>query len=173
MEPKRKRAKKQQRKIPIKKRQSQKRSKIVAPISVKKPFKIEDHHIPHLSRVHDLEEFYFVFDILNQDQSKLLLQHYKQSMHSHKDQEILKNILQKNKDLVQIKESLKKEILIRLTNECKEIAKKIEKDKKQGKDTLVDEFKLQQLPLKIKLFQTTGDKDDYYQVRRILSSITK
>lgn len=59
----------------------------------------------------------------------------------------------------------------KLNEDYKSLQQKIEKEKKRGVDTLIDELKLEQVPFKIKMFSLSGTKDDYYVVKRLLALI--
>jgi hypothetical protein len=70
-------------------------------------------------------------------------------------------------------EELKKEIVVQLTEEYNEIYQKVSTYIRQGNDLFIEELKLMKIPLKTKIFGVTGDKKDFYCVKKIIDTIKK
>lgn len=119
----------------------------------------------HLSDADDL--FYFV-SILDKNTIEQFLAHYNGG--AKKNAEI-DDILKKSKTAEELIDKLKKKITSKLTDEYQSICDEIGKRRKKGIDTYIEELRLISVPPKIKMFESTMDKKDFYKVKKILDDI--
>ncbi|PIN89821.1 hypothetical protein COU60_02745 [Candidatus Pacearchaeota archaeon CG10_big_fil_rev_8_21_14_0_10_34_76] len=124
--------------------------------------------VHHLS---DSEELLYLISILDKREIDTFLGHYSKSKIKTKNKK-LNQMLKKANNSEKLLKSLKKHIISSINERYSSIIKELKKKKKEKKETSIEQLKLIVIPSKIKLFESTFDKKDFYKIKRTLDEIS-
>lgn len=127
--------------------------------------KTTDDIVHHLS---DSEELLYLISILDKREIDTFLGHYSKSKIKTKNKK-LNQMLKKANNSEKLLKSLKKHIISSINERYSSIKKELKKEKKE---TSIEQLKLIVIPSKIKLFESTFDKKDFYKIKRTLDEIS-
>lgn len=130
-----------------------------------------DEKIKALLDFDHIEELFYTLSILKDKEVKLFLEHYKnKEIPPTKDNKI--DLIIRNSDNHhELRDNVRDEIATSVDEEIQDIKSRMSTLAKKGKDTYVEMMKLLQAPLKLKIFKATGNKDDFYKAKKIISGV--
>ncbi len=132
-----------------------------------KKIKVTERKIKSLLDVEHLEELLHIMHILKNEDIEIFIKHYKEAKIKSRDEKIdriIKNC-KNNDDLL---DSLKKELIEKLHNEYENLRKDISDKRKIGYDVYIEDVNSMSIPLKIRMFEATSERKDYYKVKKLI-----
>ncbi len=133
-------------------------------------FRITESRIKKLLDFEHLEELFHVLNMLNDKQVESFIKHYKASKDKTKDKKIDK-IIKESSSRKELIEKIKDELVAMLNSEYALLKEEISSKRKSGKDVYIEDLKLMSVPGKIKMFNATSDKKDFYSAKKILHEV--
>ncbi len=128
--------------------------------------------LDELITMNNLEEEYILIENISEEQTKQFLTHFKEKKKEEIESKIGRIIgAVRNREEMLIE--IKKEMIGHFKERHRDIATKISFARKRGKDVEIDWIRLMSIPLKIKMFDATKNKADFFRVKNILDSIEK
>jgi hypothetical protein len=126
-----------------------------------------DSSIEMASGFTDIEELFHFLKSLPHGKINEFLSHYKES-HKHVDKKDrrLHKILKKAKDVDSLILMVRKSIVKSFKKDLKKANKLLRKD--SSSDAYIKKLKLSTLPAKIKLFEATFHRNDFYRIKKVL-----
>ncbi len=158
------------------KKSEKKKSERKAEVAVKNRYKdstklkFTEKKIKSLLDVEHLEELLHIMHILKNEDIEIFIKHYKKSKIKSRDEKIDK-IIKNCKNSHDLLDSLKKELIEELYNEYENLRKEISDKRKIGCDVYIEDVNSMSIPLKIKMFDATSERKDYYKVRKLIKDI--
>ena len=149
----------------------QKKEKAIK-IKKKEKKRITETKIKKLLNIEHLGELFYLLHLLNAEDIGKFIMHYKESKVISKDERV-DRIIRNSKDSKDLFELLKKELIEELNEEYAEIRGDISVERKKGKDVYIEDIASMSIPLKIRMFNATSEKRDYYKVKKLLHRINK
>jgi len=137
----------------------------------RKKLRMTEAKIKKMLDVAHLEELFHILNLLNDKQISLFIQHYKNSEIEKTSDQKLDLLIKNSENYNDLLEALKKELVAKLSDELIDVKATISDVLKGGVDAYVETVKAMSIPLKIRIFEATGSKDDYYKVKKILHSL--
>jgi len=136
-----------------------------------KKLRITESKIKQLLDVSHLEELFHILELLNEKQIEKFLNHYKeQKLSNSKDQKI-DLILKKSSTRVEILDKLKKQLTDSVKSEYEDARREISFLRKKGLDVYVEDLKSMKIPLKMRMFNATSSKKDFYAIKKVLEEV--
>jgi hypothetical protein len=120
-----------------------------------------------------IEELFLMLSLLNATAVKKFIVHYKDARKRLKRDKRIDKIILHSKTSEELLTELKNEIVLLLKKEHEDLHQNTSTLIKQGNDMLIAELRLMSMPPKIRLFEATGDKKDFYAVKKIINEIQK
>lgn len=131
--------------------------------------KINETRLKQLIKIEDIEEFYYFISIIDEEQTNKFIAHYKKNKekNANKISKIVHNAISK-KELVT---TLQQEIIAHLRERYENLTSKITEERKKGKDVSYEWIKSMSIPLKIKMYEATLTKKDFYKIKKLLDDL--
>ena len=120
-----------------------------------------------------IEELFLMLNLLNEVELTKFIAHYKEARHSLKIDKKIDKIILHAQTSQELLNELKNEIVILLRKEHEDIHQEISTLRKRGRDMFIEDLKLMKISPKIRLFEVTGSKSDFYAVKKIIDSLQK
>ncbi|MBU0907074.1 MAG: hypothetical protein KKD18_06580 [Nanoarchaeota archaeon] len=139
----------------------------------KEPYKPSstDEKIEALLDFAHIEELFHTLNILKDKEIRTFLEHYKKSEISPTKDKRIDLLIRNSENQHKLRDNVRDEIVRSVENEIQDLKSRMSALTKKGKDTYVEMVKLLTAPLKIKIFKATGNKDDFYKIKKIISAI--
>jgi hypothetical protein len=132
---------------------------------------LTDSKIKKLLDFKHLEELFYLLQTLDEKQVESFLKHYKDSDIKHTEDQKLERVMKSSETTHQLIENVKTEIAKSLTDEYDKIRENISSLRKKGSDLYIEDIKSLSTPGKIKMFKSTGSKDDFHKVKKSLHDL--
>jgi len=144
---------------------------LVLSLEEKSKLKITESKIKQLLDLSHLEELFHILELLNDKQIEKFIEHYNgQKVSNSKDPKI-DLILKKSSTKIEILDKLKKQLTDSVQGEYADARREISFLRKKGIDVYVEDLKSMKVPLKIRMFNATSSKKDYYAIKKILEEV--
>lgn len=125
-----------------------------------------------LAKLGNIEEFYFLIGILNPKEIEKFILHYKKKHHEIDEKhKVIDAILLRSKNMKELMESTREALAKSLEMEYENIKMKISGLRKKGVEMNIEGLKIMNIPQKIKMFEATFEKKDYYKVKQIMHEV--
>ncbi len=146
-------------------------------IPAKKPeepseIKLTEAKIKTLLDVQHLEELFFLVNLLNDKQIEIFLQHYKKSEIPPSPDAKVDTIVKNSKNKLELVNSIKSELLESLKDSQDKIRQKVSELRKKGADVFIEDLKSLNIAQKIKLFNATAKKEDFYKIKKVHEEVS-
>ena len=128
---------------------------------------IAESKIKKLVEVDNIEELFHILTILKDEDIEKFLEHYKGYNFDKKMQEIIKNS-NNGSDFIKL---VGKSLVGNLKQEYESIMAEISKKRKKGSDLYMEDIKSMSIPLKIRIFEATLKKEDFYNVKKLIHEV--
>jgi hypothetical protein len=132
---------------------------------------IDEDKIKSLLDFKHLEELFYIILMLNDLQIEKFIEHYNSGQFPKAKEPKLDMLIRNSKDANQLVVGLKNELVSSLLDDERNVKSEMSKLRKKGADLFVEGLKILSVPLKIRLFSSTFNKKDYYNVKKIFSDI--
>ncbi len=133
--------------------------------------RITESKIKKLLDFDHLEELFHVINLLTDSQVEEFIKHYKNSEIAGSKDKKIDSIFKKSKTKKDLIDSLKKELINSLKAEYNDLKEKISSQRKKGYDVYIEDLKSMSIPLKIKMFNATSEKNDFYKIKKIIHEV--
>ncbi|GBE20010.1 hypothetical protein BMS3Abin17_00742 [archaeon BMS3Abin17] len=133
---------------------------------------ITESKIKKLLNFEHIEELFHLLHILNDEQVELFIEHYKNQEREQLVDKKIDAMINKSRTKYELMNNLRAELINSLNLEYRDLKERISSLRKKGKDTYIEDIKVMSLPPKIKLFNATNDKQDFYKIKKITSEVS-
>ncbi len=140
------------------------------PVAKKYKTFLSEKKLNHLLKIGDVEEFYYLANILKENEIEAFIEHYKLKKPNPKENRI-SAMIHRAKTPSELLDIVKSESANHLKERYDDLKKLISEKRKKGKDVYVPDIKLMSVPLKIKIYLATMEKKDFYKVKKMLDDI--
>lgn len=120
-----------------------------------------------------IEELFLMLSLLNEVELTKFIAHYKDARRSLKKNKKIDKIFLHAQTPQELLSELKNEIVLLLRKEHEDIHQEISILRKKRKDMFIEDLRLMKVSPKIRLFEVTGSKSDFYAVKKIIDSLQK
>ncbi len=155
----------------VKEEISEIKRKILPPSDIK--VSVSDSKILKLLDVSHLDELFYLISILEDKEINLFLEHYKKVSSIDSKDEKLDRLIKNSKNRFELLENIRKEIINKMNDEYLELRSKISTLRKKGEDIYIEDITSLNIPHKIRMFDATSKKEDYYKAKKMLENIGK
>jgi hypothetical protein len=139
-----------------------------------KKIKLTKNKINSLANIKNIDDIYHITTIVSKNMLMEILLNIKKSLKSLKrnglDIHIIK-IIRQSKDPDTFIKKINEEQIRILTDTHENLRSKASEKRKEGKDTFIADIEMMSLPLKIKIFESTKNKKDFYKIKKLILSI--
>lgn len=152
-----------------KRKPSLKQKKSEGPEVKPEQVRLNEARLEKLIEIDDIEEFYYLVSILNDSQTEKFISHYKER--KGKNEHVIAKIMHNSKSRRELLKLLESEIVSHLRERYSNISSKITEERKKGGDVYFEWIKSMSIPLKIRLYEATLEKKDFYKIKKLLDDL--
>lgn len=138
--------------------------------------KLTKNKLKSLTQIESVEDLYYISSLISLNELSKYINHLKDNLKKvniKKIDESIVRLIKKYKEPLKFITDLNEELIKKLKEDHDKIYSQISEKRKKGIDMLIAELEIMSIPFKIKIFESTLDKKDYYKVKGRIDKLKK